>query len=1026
MKTKYLLFVAVAAIVTAGCSAVEEPRSASDPTTVRKDFSTVLTKTELSEGNTVIWEADDEISVFDGVSNREFNIKGTPSGSSATFSGEVASGSTEFYAVYPYSAENALNGNTITASVPSSQNVKEGSFASGASVAAAWTDASSFIFNNATALIKFHFGAEMTGVTKVVFSGNSGEKVAGAMEMVWDGSAFSVVPASSAVATVSLEGNFEVGKDYYLAFIPQNFENGISLTFTKDGNDFVKSNTAALSTISGKIYPLVGETTLAASFVFDDEQDYTFDYGQTKTINITCKNVDLANTSLTLPAGWSYSDLTVTSVKITAPTQVVVSSNEASDETYKPLGTVSGTLSAESGAQSTISGPSVRLRGINSSEEFNEFRTHYQNGPNSFSASGVSYNRRLTDCADYLVCGEITLNDDISASPENSDYKYYILHHIEHNLNGNGKTFTMSVDHNESPIGFCQTIFGTVKVHDLKLAGTINWTYSAAESTAGCCGGFVAQSQDNTVSLTLENIENSVNINWTSASTADPTKNHVVGGFIGVWTGKPVTFVNCTYSGTITKNCRNLATAGFVAWNASTSQSKFDGCVFSGKIDDTATTSKSEWITDTLLEFIGGFVGASDNQAAALIEIKGCESKGTIKIDGGARNVGGFVGKGTNPLTFSDNGDGKHCVFSGTIDYTETDDIVYGGSTQQFVYALIGGFVAWNNGQTANTMQNCICSADSKIKVSGTVNLIGGLIAKNDAAIAPFKGNKFEGVIDYTASKYITGSAERVGGLIAHKGGAKGTIDSCESNGTIYIRKGANTVGGFFGIEPLADTFTSCKFGGTIDYTSYSTNNGGSIGGFVGVGSGASVEYKFNNCEVTSTAVIKTTGYITSLGGFAGNSGSSAATKATFTDCNYKGSITIDAIVAAGNKRIGGFVGDAARQVSLTNCTNSGFMVLHQGNVTPTNPTNFGFGGILGRTTAQSGSTNTMKCDMTGCTFSGTMTVYNSPMASSAYGYGTMIGTNAGYGVTTIDGVASGTTNASVNYGTTSVRFLTE
>ena len=66
-----------------------------------------------------------------------------------------------------------------------------------------------------------------------------------------------------------------------------------------------------------------------------------------------------------------------------------------------------------------------------------------------------------------------------------------------------------------------------------------------------------------------------------------------------------------------------------------------------------------------------------------------------------------------------------------------------------------------------------------------------------------------------------------------------------------------------------------------------------------------------------------------------------------------------------------------------------------------------------------------MAFNVDGCSFAGTMTVYNSSNSAATNLYGTLIGNNAGFAETTIDG-ATFTSNASVNYGTTSVTFETE
>ena len=1025
MKKIYILLCALAAFATASCSVKEitEPENASlDGNKIQRTFSTLMTRTALqADGTTVVWEADDSISVFDGVANNRFDISeydaSAPS-ASATFAGTVAEDATEFYAVYPHAAGNALDGSTVKTSVPKVQTATAGTFDSGAAVVVAYTTSNTLAFHNVTALLGIKLSNAQTSVTSIELKGNAGEFVAGAVNATLSTSsgAVTAITPDSGSKTVTLQGTFAAGGKYYLAFIPQEFSEGITVTaHYADGTAASLSSSLEWEAVAGKSYNVVDFEK--ADYLEFESDTFTFDYGETKTLSWSSHNVS-AITGITVPAGWSYTAFSDGSVQVTAPVKNVVLENQAGS-VYQPRGEARIAYTSNGGNSKTGSAV-IRLRGINSSEEFDEFRLLYGNGSASYKANGVSHAARLTACADYMVDGEITLNDNISVVSQNSsNYSYYILHHIEHNLNGNGKTITIDVNSNAWPAGFCQVIFGAVKVHDIKLAGTVDWTYSAAKTTAGCCGGFAGQSHStNTQSVIFENVDNAININWTSASTADPTKNHAVGGFLGFWQDKPATFINCTYSGTITKNCRNLGVGGFIGWSSKSSVSKFDGCTFSGIIDDQATSSKSAWTTSTNLEIIGGFVGCTDSNASGLLEFKGCQSSGTIKFANGGRLIGGFVGKGATPVTFNDNASGAHCAFSGTIDYTEAEK-----SAANNGYGYIGGFLGQTSGQTGKVFNNCTASTSSLIKIVGGANRIGGYIGSNDVAISTFQGNSFSGTIDYTSGGFVAASVERIGGFVGHKGGVANTNQSCTFDGAILVRNGAQNVGGLIAYEPVADVFNECHFAGSIDFTSYDSSDNrdycGTVGGFVSASTGDAVDVKMNNCTVTSDATITTSGDITSCGGFFGNSGTGKATKATLSACSFLGTLTHTATSAVGNRRIGGFVGDAARQVSLTNCSNAGTMILHE------NGKGFAaFGGLLGRTTAAVDG-YTMAFNLDGCSFSGTVTVYNSSNSAAADRYGTLIGNNTGYEVTTIDGNTE-SSNASVNYGTTSVTFATE
>ena len=80
MKKIYILLCALAALAAASCTEKEDFAPAGEKVT--REFTTVLTKTTLhTDGATVYWEEGDAISIFDGVSNNQFDIQGYDNGS---------------------------------------------------------------------------------------------------------------------------------------------------------------------------------------------------------------------------------------------------------------------------------------------------------------------------------------------------------------------------------------------------------------------------------------------------------------------------------------------------------------------------------------------------------------------------------------------------------------------------------------------------------------------------------------------------------------------------------------------------------------------------------------------------------------------------------------------------------------------------------------------------------------------------------------------------------------------------------
>ena len=494
---------------------------------------------------------------------------------------------------------------------------------------------------------------------------------------------------------------------------------------TQSGND----GTLGTINLSGAV---------AGALSFDDASTVTFAYGETKEFDITASGLVAGVDALSLPAGWTVdcSAWSTGKVSVTAPERDAIIDNSA-------VGIGNVTLNATLTDASVVAADnakSVRLYGINNNDEWTAFKTAYGSSNGSYAA-GTSYAKRLTDCAEYIVNDEITLNSNISVSGTN-----FAIHHLEHGLNGNGKTITMTISGSAWPLGMCQYLYGTTtfSIHDVTLAGTLTWTWNVTAKGTGStpmagAGAIAAQNQASDV--TLENVINKVNFIWTSPAengTLQTLTN--VGGYFGWSNGKTLRFKNCVYQGSITKNCRSFNVGGYLGWNAGTNKVYFDNCSFTGSISCTSTQDKT--VMESLnYGFIGGFIGTSDSQAAALIEIKASHSSGTITLTDGARAVGGFVGKLSAPCSFVDDDESNHCTFTGKINFTET----------QAAHAnrdIIGGFIGRHTAQ-ALSMTNCVGTSASQINFTGpSYTAINGLIGQDAGGTKTLTDNTSETVIN--------------------------------------------------------------------------------------------------------------------------------------------------------------------------------------------------------------------------------------------------------------------------------------
>ena len=242
MKKYFIPFLVLGTTLLYSCAKEEvtsDTDSSSSVEKVKMEFKAgvdAMSRTVLTTNNFVEWEAGDAISLFDS-NNNEFTT--STGGSSVTFTGTAQDNLETYYALYPYNANATLSGSVIATTLPSEQTALAGSFANmlNPSVAKSGSD-KTLAFKNACALVKFTL--QYTGnnnITKVMFSGNGGEALAGTIHI----DALSTTPSATVEAEfaeteVTLSGEFTSGKTYYFVTAPATLNNGLTLVFYDDSN----------------------------------------------------------------------------------------------------------------------------------------------------------------------------------------------------------------------------------------------------------------------------------------------------------------------------------------------------------------------------------------------------------------------------------------------------------------------------------------------------------------------------------------------------------------------------------------------------------------------------------------------------------------------------------------------------------------------------------------------------------------------------------------------------------------------
>lgn len=239
MKT-FKTFIGVPALaLLAMISCTKQGTPVSDNDYVALEFTAGSTKTIL-DGQNVLWQSGDAISIFDGYSNNEFTTANT--GSNAVFKGH-AHLNTMYYAVYPYSAENAFSGSKFTVEIPLAQSAVADGFAPGSNVSVGKTETSVLDMKNICGYVKF--GIRGSNVKSVSINSVGVEKLAGKFEVSYDKKDNPVCTAIEGsdrkVSLVPSESVFTPG-DYMFCLAATKLSSGVSLTYkTTDGKVYRKT-----------------------------------------------------------------------------------------------------------------------------------------------------------------------------------------------------------------------------------------------------------------------------------------------------------------------------------------------------------------------------------------------------------------------------------------------------------------------------------------------------------------------------------------------------------------------------------------------------------------------------------------------------------------------------------------------------------------------------------------------------------------------------------------------------------------
>lgn len=214
------------------------------------------------EKSQLVWDESDEVSVIPIGRNSNHKFATSIDGSTTILKGSALTSNEGYVALYPYDQEATYTNNVITAAVPSEQTARKNSFSY--NMAVAKYDNQGLSFKNVTSLI--HLQLDIAGVSKIIFSGNNNENVAGKIAVSGLGStpSYNVVEGAKSVTLVP-DGatSFDKG-NYYFAVLPQEFTKGYKL-------EYVMSEAVTLETVESESVTAERSNGITAEATFVSE-----------------------------------------------------------------------------------------------------------------------------------------------------------------------------------------------------------------------------------------------------------------------------------------------------------------------------------------------------------------------------------------------------------------------------------------------------------------------------------------------------------------------------------------------------------------------------------------------------------------------------------------------------------------------------------------------------------------------------------------------------------------------------------
>lgn len=274
MKNRYP-FLAFLAAVSVSCSINEVDKKGESPRVfyaqIEVPSGMEQTKVYVDNDLSVLWHADDRVSIFDkNTFNQEYRFTGKTGANAGSFekvdNGGFITGNaiSSVYSVYPFKESTEIsNQGVLSVDLPATQSYAENSFGLEANTMVSVTSDNLLMYKNIGGYLRLSLYGNGVSVSSITLKGNNGEKLAGkaSISMPIDGMP-TVVMADNARTEITLicESPVLLGATeeectaFWFVVPPVSFDNGFTITVNESkGGVFEKSTSKSITIERNKL-----------------------------------------------------------------------------------------------------------------------------------------------------------------------------------------------------------------------------------------------------------------------------------------------------------------------------------------------------------------------------------------------------------------------------------------------------------------------------------------------------------------------------------------------------------------------------------------------------------------------------------------------------------------------------------------------------------------------------------------------------------------------------------------------------